>query len=66
MLVKQAHEISKQAHEFMKHELASWTKEVEIFRSQLSFCKETQAMLDRTLQSYRGTCESECLKMEAS
>jgi hypothetical protein len=66
--VKQVHEISKQAHEVMKRELALWTKEVDLFRRQLSSCKETQAMLDRALESYRETCESEkkSLKMEAS
>jgi hypothetical protein len=48
-------QISKQAQEFMKRELDSWTKEVEIFRRQLSYCKETQATLERTLTTYRET-----------
>lgn len=52
MLV-QAHGISKQVHDAMMRELASWTKEVEIFKRQLSSCKETQAMLDRNLKSER-------------
>jgi len=51
MLVKQAQEIALQAHEIMKRELTSWTKEVEIFRKALSSSKQIQASLEDELRT---------------
>jgi hypothetical protein len=51
MLVKQAQEIALQAHEIMKRELTSWTKEVEIFRKALSSSKQMQASLEDELRT---------------
>ena len=51
MLVKQAQEIVVQAHEIMKRELTSWTKEVEIFRKALSSSKQMQASLEDELRT---------------
>ena len=51
MLVKQAQEIVVQAHEIMKRELRSWTKEVEIFRKALSSSKQMQASLEDELRT---------------
>ena len=51
MLVKQAQEIVLQAHEIMKRELRSWTKEVEIFRKALSSSKQIQASLEDELRT---------------
>jgi hypothetical protein len=51
MLVKQAQEIVVQAHEIMKRELRSWTKEVEIFRKALSSSKQIQASLEDELRT---------------
>jgi hypothetical protein len=51
MLVKQAQEIVLQAHEIMKRELTSWTKEVEIFRKALSSSKQMQASLEDELRT---------------
>jgi hypothetical protein len=50
MLVKQAQEIVVQAHEILKRELTSWTKEVEIFRNALSSSKQMQASLEDELR----------------
>ena len=54
MLVKQAQEIALQAHEIMKRELTSWTKEVEIFRKALSSSKQMQASLEDELRTTKA------------
>jgi hypothetical protein len=54
MLVKQAQEILLQAHEIMKRELTSWTKEVEIFRKALSSSKQMQASLEDELTTTKA------------
>jgi hypothetical protein len=54
VLVKQAQEIVVQAHEIMKRELTSWTKEVEIFRKALSSSKQMQASLEDELRTTKA------------
>jgi hypothetical protein len=54
MLMKQAQEIVLHAHEIMKRELTSWTKEVEIFRKALSSSKQMQASLEDELRTTKA------------